>query len=55
LDPGQLEAKQEGGVLTIQVPVAPQAQPRRIEIRGGEETSQRQIVDVEEAEDREAT
>ena len=55
LDPGQLQAQQEGGVLTIQVPVAPQAQPRRIEIRGGEETSQRQVVDVDEAEDREAT
>ena len=55
LDPGQLEAEQDGGVLTVQVPVAPQAQPRRIEIRGGEETAQRQIVDVEEAKAREGS
>jgi hypothetical protein len=34
-------------VLTIQIPVAPEAKPRRIEIRAGEESTERQVIDVE--------
>lgn len=49
LDPGRLEADHDGGVLTVQIPVAPQAQPRRIEIRGAEGTSQRQVLDSPKA------
>jgi HSP20 family protein len=32
LDPERLQASYEQGVLTIQIPVAPEAKPRRIEI-----------------------
>ena len=38
LDPGRLEAAYDQGVLTITIPVAEQARPRRIEVqsRGGD-------------------
>lgn len=35
LDTGQVEAAYEDGVLTLRIPVAPQAKPRKIEVRGG--------------------
>ncbi len=54
LDPARLEANHERGVLTVQIPVAPEAQPRRIEIRGGDEGPERQILDVGEAKPEEA-
>ena len=47
LDPERLQASYEQGVLTIQIPVAPEAKPRRIEIRAGEESTERQVIDVE--------
>jgi HSP20 family protein len=34
LDTGQVEATYEDGVLTLRVPVAPEAKPRKIEVRG---------------------
>jgi HSP20 family protein len=46
LDPERLQASYEQGVLTIQIPVAPEAKPRRIEIRAGEST-ERKMIDVE--------
>ncbi len=46
LDPDRLQASYEQGVLTIQIPVAPEAKPRRIEIRAGEST-ERKMIDVE--------
>jgi HSP20 family protein len=47
LDPARLQASYEQGVLTIQIPVAPEAKPRRIEIRAGEGSTERQTIDVE--------
>jgi HSP20 family protein len=47
LDPERLQASYEQGVLTIQIPVAPEVKPRRIEIRAGEASTERQMVDVE--------
>ncbi len=47
LDPERLQASYEQGVLTIQIPVAPEAKPRRIEIRAGEGSTERQVIDVE--------
>lgn len=47
LDPEQLQASYEQGVLTIQIPVAPEAKPRRIEIRAGEGSAERRMIDVE--------
>jgi HSP20 family protein len=47
LDPERLQASYEQGVLTIQIPVAPEVKPRRIEIRAGEGSTERQKVDVE--------
>jgi HSP20 family protein len=47
LDPERLQASYEQGVLTIQIPVAPEAKPRRIEIRAGEGSTERQMIDVE--------
>lgn len=47
LDPERLQASYEQGVLTIQIPVAPEAKPRRIEIRAGEGTTERKVIDVE--------
>jgi HSP20 family protein len=47
LDPERLQASYEQGVLTIQIPVAPEAKPRRIEIRAGKESTERQVIDVE--------
>jgi HSP20 family protein len=35
LDTGQVEAAYDGGVLTLRIPVAPEAKPRKIEVRGG--------------------
>jgi HSP20 family protein len=45
LDTQQVQASYENGVLTIEVPVAPQAKPRRIEVRGS--AQQRGAIDVE--------
>jgi HSP20 family protein len=47
LDPERLQATYDQGVLTVQIPVAPQAKPRRIEIRAGEGSTERQMIDVE--------
>lgn len=47
LDPERLQASYEQGVLTIQIPVAPEVKPRRIEIRAGEGSTERRMVDVE--------
>jgi HSP20 family protein len=49
LDPGRLEASYEMGVLTVKIPVAPQAKPRRVEIHAADQGSARQVIDVEEA------
>jgi HSP20 family protein len=49
LDAGRLEASSEMGVLTVKIPVAPEAKPRRVEIRAGDHSSGRQVIDVEEA------
>ncbi|WP_432280027.1 Hsp20/alpha crystallin family protein [Polaromonas hydrogenivorans] len=35
LDPGKIEAKLANGVLTLRIPKAEQARPRRIEISAG--------------------
>lgn len=40
-----IEATYEDGVLTLQIPVAPAAKPRRIEVRGTART--RETIDVE--------
>ncbi len=45
LDTEHIEAGYEDGVLTLQVPVAPAAKPRRIEIRGSGQ--RREAIDVE--------
>jgi HSP20 family protein len=47
LDPERLQASYEQGVLTIEIPVAPQAKPRRIEIKDAGEGSERKTIDVE--------
>jgi HSP20 family protein len=47
LDPDRLQASYEQGVLTIQIPVAPEAKPRRIEIRAGEGSTEPQMIEVE--------
>ena len=49
LDPGSLKATYDLGVLTIEIPIAAQAKPRRIEIQAGEEGSEHQVIDVEQA------
>lgn len=36
LDPDRIEARYEDGVLTIEIPVAEQAKPRRIEVSGSD-------------------
>jgi HSP20 family protein len=41
LDTDRVDASYEGGVLTVRIPVAEQAKPRKIQITGGE--SQKQI------------
>jgi HSP20 family protein len=46
LDADRLEASYEQGVLTIKVPVAQAAQPRRIEIGGSKGGSHRDAIDV---------
>jgi HSP20 family protein len=45
LDTEHIEAAYEDGVLTVEVPVAPAAKPRKIEIRGSGQ--QREAIDVE--------
>jgi HSP20 family protein len=45
LDPQHVEAAYEDGVLTVEVPVAPAAKPRKIEIRGSGQ--RRGAIDVE--------
>ena len=45
LDPDRLEAAYDQGVLTLTIPVAERAKPRRIEIRGA--SSGPRVVDVE--------
>ena len=40
LDAGRIEASYENGVLTVHIPVAEQAKPRRIEIGGGRQGQQ---------------
>jgi HSP20 family protein len=46
LDPDRLKASYDQGVLTIEIPVAPRAQARRIEIRAAEGGSHRDAIDV---------
>ena len=36
LDAGRVEAGYEGGVLTVTIPVAEQAKPRKIEVNAGD-------------------
>jgi HSP20 family protein len=50
LKPDELEASYEQGVLTIRIPVTPEAKPRRIEIQAGG-ADQRQAIDVEAKQD----
>lgn len=38
LDPERIEARYDAGVLTVAIPVAEQAKPRKIEIGGGQGT-----------------
>jgi HSP20 family protein len=45
LDTQNVQATYEDGVLTIEVPVAPTAKPRKIEVRGSGE--RREAIDVE--------
>ena len=45
LDVQNVQASYEDGVLTVEVPVAPAAKPRKIEIRGSGQ--QREAIDVE--------
>jgi HSP20 family protein len=45
LDTEHIEAAYEDGVLTLEVPVAPAAKPRKIEIRGSGQ--RREAIDVE--------
>jgi HSP20 family protein len=40
LDPGRIEANYDNGVLTVRIPVAEQAKPRRVEIGGGQQGQQ---------------
>jgi hypothetical protein len=40
LDSEQIEANYEGGVLTVVIPVAEQAKPRRIEVSVGSDNKQ---------------
>ena len=44
LDVGKVAANYEDGVLTLTIPVAPAAQPRKIQVRGG---SHAEALDVE--------
>jgi HSP20 family protein len=44
LDTQHVQAAYEDGVVTIEVPVAPQAKPRKIEVRGGRRQG---AIDVE--------
>ena len=46
LDGDRLQASYDRGVLTVQVPVAASAQPRRIEIRAGETSSHPEAIDI---------
>ena len=48
LDTGKLEATYDHGVLTVTIPVAEQAQPRKISIGGG--ASQPQAINAESVE-----
>jgi len=48
LDTGKLEAAYDHGVLTVTIPVAEQAQPRKISIGGG--SSQPQAINAESVE-----
>lgn len=54
LDPERLQASYDQGVLTVQIPVVPEAKPRRIEIRAGEGSTGRQMINVEGAETQES-
>jgi HSP20 family protein len=47
LDTEHIEAAYEDGVLTLQIPVAPAAKPRKIQVRGGGQS--RETIDVEAA------
>jgi HSP20 family protein len=49
LDTQQVQASYEDGVLTVEVPVAPQAKPRKIEVRST--GRQRGAIDVEATSD----
>jgi HSP20 family protein len=49
LDAQQIQASYENGVLTIEVPVAPEAKPRKIEVRASGE--HRGAIDVEATSD----
>ena len=49
LDTQQVQASYENGVLTIEVPVTPQAKPRRIEVRGSGQHER--AIDVEASSD----
>jgi HSP20 family protein len=37
IDSGAIEADYEGGVLTLRLPMAAEAKPRRVEVRSGEQ------------------
>ena len=46
LDAGRLDASYDKGVLTLVIPVAEQAKPRRIQITGGNGEPQRVMADT---------
>ena len=46
LDTEHVQASYQDGVLTLRIPVAEKAKPRKIHITGGSETEQRQLIDA---------
>jgi HSP20 family protein len=47
LDADRIEASYDHGVLTVSIPVAEQAKPRRVEISSGKGNSRAQAIDAE--------
>lgn len=49
LDPSGIEADLHDGVLTLRIPVAEKAKPRKIEVNSGTSSEQAAAIDVESA------